>query len=100
MPGVSFAGRRAGLCAAAFAALGAVLLAACGASGGSQGEADEAASLPNPASEYCEEKGGTVSIAETPAGQVGICHFPDGSSIDEWAQYRRDFPEAVEIDKP
>jgi len=45
--------------------------------------------LPNPASEYCEENGGTVEIREDESGgQVGYCIFPDGSECEEWAYYR------------
>ena len=45
--------------------------------------------LPNPASEYCEENGGTVEIREDDSGgQVGYCIFPDGSECEEWAYYR------------
>ena len=45
--------------------------------------------MPNPASVFCEENGGTIDIREDAAGgQVGICVFPDGSECDEWAYYR------------
>ena len=45
--------------------------------------------LPNPASVYCEENGGTVEIREDESGgQVGYCIFPDGSECDEWAYFR------------
>ncbi|CAM4165909.1 DUF333 domain-containing protein [Kerstersia similis] len=98
MPGVSWPG----LCAGMGAAICAAVLAGCGVSGGVAGGANaaQAVSLPNPASVYCEEKGGTVTVESTPAGQAGICLLPDGRRIDEWALYRRDFPEVVEIDKP
>jgi len=41
--------------------------------------------IANPASENCVAKGGTMKIAETPAGQSGVCVFPDGSECEEWA---------------
>lgn len=45
--------------------------------------------MPNPASVYCEENGGTLEIrTDESGGQVGICVFPDGSQCDEWAFYR------------
>lgn len=44
--------------------------------------------MPNPASVYCEEQGGTVEIVDEPAGQVGYCNLPDGTRIDEWEYYR------------
>jgi putative hemolysin len=48
------------------------------------------ADMPNPASVYCEEQGGTVDIRTDPetGGQVGYCVFADGSECDEWAFYR------------
>lgn len=47
------------------------------------------ADMPNPASKYCEENGGTVDIRTLIDGsQTGFCVFPDGSECDEWAFYR------------
>jgi putative hemolysin len=46
------------------------------------------ADMPNPASVYCEENGGTLEMRENPAGTVGICVFPDGSECEEWTYYR------------
>ena len=47
------------------------------------------ANLPNPASVYCEEKGGKVELREDASGGVaGICVFSDGSECDEWAYFR------------
>jgi putative hemolysin len=50
----------------------------------------EIADMPNPASVYCEENGGTLDIRtdETTGGQVGYCVFSDGSECEEWAFYR------------
>ncbi len=50
----------------------------------------EIADMPNPASVYCEEHGGTLEIREDPAtgGQVGYCLFADGSECEEWAFFR------------
>ena len=44
--------------------------------------------MPNPASVYCEEQGGTVEIVEEEGGQRGFCNLPDGTRIDEWEYYR------------
>jgi len=45
--------------------------------------------LPNPASVYCEEQGGTSEIVTAADGsQSGVCHFPDGSVCDEWAFFQ------------
>jgi uncharacterized protein len=59
-------------------------LTGCGDSGD-----DTDVQIPNPASVFCEEQGGTVRI-ETAAdgGQSGICVLEDGTEIDEWEYYR------------
>jgi putative hemolysin len=44
--------------------------------------------LPNPASVYCEEQGGTLEIRDEAGGQVGYCVFADGSECEEWAFMR------------
>lgn len=41
----------------------------------------------NPASEYCENIGGTVQIVKDPKGAYGLCHLPNGDIVDEWALY-------------
>ncbi len=47
------------------------------------------AGLPNPASAYCEENGGTLEIREDESGgQVGYCIFEGGSECEEWAYFR------------
>lgn len=51
--------------------------------------------MPNPASAYCVKLGGTLSIEETKDGQIGICHLPDGTRIEEWALFRRDHPQGA-----
>lgn len=59
-----------------------LLLIACGSA------QEPAVGLPNPASVYCEEQGGTLELRTEVGGQVGICHFDDGSECEEWAFYR------------
>jgi putative hemolysin len=45
--------------------------------------------MPNPASVYCEQNGGTLEIRTAADGsQSGVCVFPDGSTCDEWAYFR------------
>ncbi len=45
--------------------------------------------LPNPASVYCEDQGGTLEIrTDVDGGQYGVCIFDDGSECDEWAYFR------------
>jgi putative hemolysin len=47
------------------------------------------ASIPNPASVYCAQKGNRLEIRTAADGsQNGICVFPDGSTCDEWAFFR------------
>ncbi len=49
------------------------------------------ASIPNPASVYCIQQGNKLEIRTAADGsQNGICVFPDGSTCDEWAYYRRE----------
>ncbi|MFT8471030.1 DUF333 domain-containing protein [Acetobacter persici] len=49
--------------------------------------------IPNPAALYCTKKGGTLSMQHDAAkGQVGYCHLPDGTVMDEWDLFRRDNP--------
>lgn len=45
--------------------------------------------IANPASVYCEEKGGKLEIrADADGNQYGICIFPDGSECEEWKFFR------------
>jgi putative hemolysin len=45
--------------------------------------------IANPASAYCEEKGGKVDFRTAEDGsQSGVCIFPDSSECEEWAFYR------------
>jgi hypothetical protein len=46
---------------------------------------EEVIGMPNPASVYCEEQGGTLEMRETAAGTAGYCLFDDGSECEEWA---------------
>jgi len=44
--------------------------------------------LANPASVNCEKKGGKLEMRTEPAGQFGVCVFPDGSRCEEWRFFR------------
>jgi hypothetical protein len=47
--------------------------------------------MPNPASVFCEDNGGTLEIRTADDGsQRGVCVFPDGSECDEWAYFRNE----------
>jgi putative hemolysin len=70
--------------------LAALSLAACSGPAASA-TATPKSSLPNPASAYCTENGGTVEMRQDAAGaQYGVCVFPNTSTCDEWAYYRGD----------
>lgn len=45
--------------------------------------------MPNPASAYCIQIGGNLTIENQTAGQVGICTLPSGERLDEWELYRQ-----------
>lgn len=44
--------------------------------------------MANPASVYCEQNNGTLTIEETEQGQKGYCNFKDSTRCDEWEYYR------------
>ncbi len=51
--------------------------------------AQPAAAMPNPASVFCADNGGTVDIRkDAQGGEYGMCVFADGSECDEWAFFR------------
>ena len=54
----------------------------------SEGEAAPAAGIPNPASQFCVDRGYQSEIRDEAGGQVGYCIFPDGSECEEWAFYQ------------
>ena len=73
--------------AAPFFALG------CTASVGLTEPASSSAQLANPASTYCLQQGGQLTLQKDAAGNAsGLCTLPDGTVIDEWALFRRDHP--------
>ncbi len=74
---------------------GLAIIAACAAlvlilgavePGAPPGGENDSAGLPNPASVYCEELGGTVEFVDTPAGTAGYCRL-DGALCEEWELY-------------
>ncbi|KOC87685.1 DUF333 domain-containing protein [Winslowiella iniecta] len=46
--------------------------------------------MANPASVYCQQKGGKSENIQTTQGVRSDCLLPGGERIDEWALYRRD----------
>jgi putative hemolysin len=49
---------------------------------------DDVTQIANPASKYCAENDGTLSIIETLDGQIGICEFENEYKCEEWAYFR------------
>ncbi|HVP94135.1 MAG TPA: DUF333 domain-containing protein [Methanoregulaceae archaeon] len=48
-----------------------------------------ATGMANPASVYCVQVGGNLSIKKDAQGnEYGMCNFPNGTSYDEWALFR------------
>lgn len=52
-----------------------------------------AVGMPNPASVYCIERGGTLDIKERPEGDLTMCVLSDGTRVEEWEFYRRNHPQ-------
>ena len=50
--------------------------------------------IANPASVFCEQKGGSLAIVDGEGGQQGICTLSDGRKCEEWAYYRGTCPAA------
>lgn len=55
---------------------------------------DERIGMPNPASHYCVDQGGSLEITRTPEGDVGYCTLPDGTRTEEWELYRATMKDA------
>lgn len=45
---------------------------------------ESALGMPNPSAAYCTQLGYTYTTEKTDEGDVGICHFPDGSTCIAW----------------
>ncbi|RIV75629.1 putative hemolysin [Pelagerythrobacter aerophilus] len=68
-------------------ALGSILLCGCAAQPIDE-EPAQKVGIANPASEYCVAQGGEVEIRDGADGQVGYCHLPDGTVVEEWEFFR------------
>jgi putative hemolysin len=74
-----------------FSMLAAALLLLAGCAGGQPqgGNQNGTTGIPNPASVYCGQHGGTLEIlTDAQGGQYGMCKFPNGGECEEWAYYR------------
>lgn len=76
----------------------ALFLAACStpepqAQPTSQPQATQAPQLANPASQYCIDQGGALTIEERgDGGQYGVCYFEDNMQCEEWAMMNGNCP--------
>lgn len=70
----------------------AALLAACAGATSPQKAVNQEPPLgtPNPASVFCVQQGGKSVIRKDEGGnEYGVCVFPDGKEVYEWALFRR-----------
>ncbi|WP_010508334.1 putative hemolysin [Komagataeibacter europaeus] len=75
--------------------LGGIMLQGACASGHHAPAHASRAGMANPASVYCQQRGGTLEMRPSPQGVTGWCHLPDGTVIEEWALFRRDHATAA-----
>ncbi|WP_397474882.1 I78 family peptidase inhibitor [Pusillimonas sp.] len=69
--------------------LGIVLLAILGGcASATDSQKPQQVGMANPASVYCQQVGGKLTIENTPAGLAGMCELPDGSKIEEWELFK------------
>lgn len=70
------------------AAVAAVALSACSHTKNAPENAPQVG-MANPASVFCEQKGGQSEIRKNEDGsEYGVCHLPDGSVVEEWEYFR------------
>ena len=70
------------------AAVAAVALSACSHTKNVPENAPQVG-MANPASVFCEQKGGQSEIRKNEDGsEYGVCHLPDGSVVEEWEYFR------------
>ena len=61
----------------------------------SSSQPGESTGLANPASVYCVEQNGLVSIVKEEIGEIGYCELPDGRVCEEWAYFNSEGKECV-----
>lgn len=70
------------------AAVAAIALSACSHTKNAPENAPQV-DMANPASVFCEQKGGKSEIRKNEDGsEYGVCHLPDGSVVEEWEYFR------------
>ncbi|AJZ89875.1 DUF333 domain-containing protein [Cedecea neteri] len=70
--------------------MGILLLSGCATAEREAPKPPHSVGMANPASVYCQAKGGKSVIVKTPQGERSDCLLPGGERIDEWTLYRRD----------
>ncbi|HFZ8995964.1 TPA: DUF333 domain-containing protein [Citrobacter freundii] len=79
-----------------FAALPCLLaLTACSTSSQPDAPKPPHIGMANPAAVYCQQKGGTRVLVQTPQGVRTDCKLPGGEVIEEWSLWRRDHQPAA-----
>ena len=73
----------------------ALLLSACSTANQPEAPKPPVVCIANPASVYCDEKGGTRIIVKEAAGERADCKLPTGEILDEWDLWRRDHQSSV-----
>ena len=59
--------------------------------------AEPVVGIANPASVYCEEQGGTITIVKDEEGnESGVCKLADGTEVEEWEYYRANHKDEAE----
>ncbi len=53
-----------------------------------EAKAPSSIGMPNPASVFCTDNGGTLEMRQDANGEYGMCVFGDGSECEEWAYFR------------
>ncbi|HEY3983805.1 DUF333 domain-containing protein [Cedecea sp.] len=72
--------------------IGILLLSGCATAERDAPTPPQTIGMANPASVYCQQKGGKSLLVKTPQGERADCLLPGGEKIDEWALFRRDHP--------
>lgn len=70
--------------------MGILLLSGCTTAEREAPKPPHSEGMANPASVYCQAKGGKSVIVKTPQGESSDCVLPDGERIDEWVLFRRE----------
>lgn len=51
--------------------------------------------MANPASQFCIEQGGQLSIEKDTNGEVGYCQLANGQKVEEWALFRQNQSQCI-----